>query len=475
MHSKGLLAMESTIVRQNIQRLQKEILPQFGNIATVIAAIDQSGGRALLVGGAVRDLLLGGNVKDLDIEIHGLGLNQLEAILKRFGHVRLVGKQFGVLRVDGIDVDWSIPRSDGSGRKPKVHFDPDMPLEKAFLRRDLTINAMGIDLITWKLVDPFNGQKDLQLKLLRAPDVELFKEDPLRLFRVMQFVGRLNMQPDQELNQICASMDISTVATERIQQEFEKLFLKSKQPSSGIRWLQQIGRLKEILPELHATIGVEQEPEWHPEGDVFEHSLQALDKAVTLECDSEEERFILMIAALCHDLGKVTTTQIIEGRIRTFGHDTAGVIPTQNMIQKFTSKISIIKTVAKLVQHHMMPGAFIASGAKRVAYKRLAKKLAPETNCKMLAKVAVADKCGRNPEKGIPLYQCEPVDVLAFQEAAQKCGVFLCPEPPILMGSDLLGLMQPGPAMGKLLDRAYKIQIEEGITDKDELKKRVLK
>lgn len=466
--------MESTIVAQNIQRLQKEILPKFGNIITVVDAIDKSGGRSLLVGGAVRDLLLGVPVKDLDIEVHGLALNQLEIILKRFGHVRLVGKQFGVLRVDGIDVDWSIPRTDGSGRKPKVALDPHMPLEKAFLRRDLTINAMGIDLITWQLVDPLNGQKDLQLKLLRAPDEQLFKEDPLRLFRVMQFMGRFEMQPDKELNQLCSKMDISTVATERIQQEFEKLFLKSKRPSLGIRWLQQIGRLKEILPELYATIGVIQRPDYHPEGDVFEHSLQALDKAVTLETNSNEERFILITAALCHDLGKVTTTKEVDGKIIAHGHDTAGVEPAKKLMQNFTGKLSIIKTVAKLVKHHMMPAAFISSGAKRAAYKRLAKKLAPETNCQMLAKLAVADKCGRNPEKGKPLQNCQPPDIVAFQEAAEKCGVLLQPEPPVLMGSDLLEVMQPGPVMGKILERAYKIQIEEGITGKEELKKRVL-
>lgn len=467
--------MKSTIVTQNIQRLKNEILPQFGNISTVVTAIDRSGGRALLVGGAVRDLLLGRPVKDLDIEVHGLPLSQLEAILKRFGHVRLVGKKFGVLRLDSIDVDWSIPRTDGAGRKPKVALDPYLSLKDAFLRRDLTINAMGIDLITYQLEDPFNGQKDLKQGVLRAPDPELFVQDPLRFFRVMQFIGRFALEPDEQLNHICREMDLSEVAPERIYQEFEKLFLKSERPSLGIQWLQNIERLQEILPELYDTIGVSQRPDYHPEGDVFEHSLQALDKAATIECKDDNERLTLMMSALCHDLGKVITTEEIDGILRCFGHDTAGVPLSQNLLAKLTNKTMIKETVAKLVRYHLMPGAFIKSGAKRSAYKRLAKKLAPQTNCSMLAKLALADVCGRNPERNGPLLDCDPPDIKGFIEASERINVLYEPEPPVLMGADLLGQIKPGPQLGKLLERAYKIQIEEGIIDKDELKKRVLK
>lgn len=466
--------MESTIVIQNIQRLKKEILPCFGNVLTVVEALDRSGARALLVGGAVRDLLLGMPVKDLDIEVHGIALEQLEVILKRFGNVRIVGKQFGVLRIDGIDVDWSIPRIDGAGRKPIVQLNPYLSLHDAFLRRDLTINAMGIDLITYQLQDPFNGQKDLENKVLKAPDPDLFVKDPLRFFRVMQFIGRFNMHPDAQLNALCKNMDLSSIATERIYEEYEKLLLKSARPSLGFVWLKKIERLKQLLPQLYDTIGVQQEFEWHPEGDVFEHSMQALDKAATIACENDQERLVLMFAALCHDLGKVTHTQIIDGRIRALGHDTAGVPLAQKLLDRLTHKQVIKETVPKLVQFHMMPGAFIKSGAKRAAYKRLAKKLAPQTHCAMLAKVAFADKCGRNPEKNGPLLNCFLPDIEAFVDAAQKIGVLFAPEAPVLMGADLLEFVKPGPQMGKMLEKAYQIQIDEGITDKETLKKRIL-
>ncbi len=342
------------------------------------------------------------------------------------------------------------------------------------MRRDLTSNAMGIDLITFQLEDPFDGQRDLKQGILRAPDPELFIQDPLRFFRVMQFIGRLQMVPDEQLNHICREMDLSEVASERIFQEFEKLFLKSKQPSLGIQWLQDIDRLKEILPQLHDTIGVVQRPDYHPEGDVFEHSKQALDKATELECADEEERLTLIMAALCHDLGKAVATQEVDGVIHAFGHDTMGAPIAAELLEKLTNKTSIKETVPKLVRYHMMPFAFIKSGAKKSAYKRLAKKLAPHTNCAMLAKLSIADKLGRNPEVGKPLVGITHPDIDGFIQIVEQVGVLNEPEPAVLMGADLLDQVKPGPRMGKLLEKAYKIQIEQGVTDKEELKKRIL-
>ncbi len=271
--------MKFTKISPDIQRTLQDTLKNYHPIELIIAALDRAGATVLLVGGAVRDLLLSLPVKDLDIEVHGLALPELEKILKQFGPVSLVGKSFGVLRVHGLDIDWSLPRSDSGGRKPTVTVDPHLSLHDAFIRRDLTVNAMGINLKTFELIDPFDGLADLQNKILRTPDVQFFAQDPLRLFRVMQFIGRFNMQPDKQLNDICAAMDISTISTERIELEFEKLLLKSARPSLGIRWLRQIGRLKEIMPELYRTIGVEQNREFHPEGDVFEHTMQAIDAA----------------------------------------------------------------------------------------------------------------------------------------------------------------------------------------------------
>src|SRR5437016_2162547 len=168
---------------------------KFPSIVTIIEYLDSIGASALLVGGAVRDALLEKKVdeiKDFDIEVYHISLDQLEEILAAHGPLRSVGKSFGVLKIDTLPIDWSIPRSDSIGRKPSVTIDPDMNFEKAFSRRDVTINAMGINLKTKELIDPFNGLEDLNKKILRSPDIKKFSEDPLRLLRVMQFVGRFD-------------------------------------------------------------------------------------------------------------------------------------------------------------------------------------------------------------------------------------------------------------------------------------------
>lgn len=465
--------MKSTKVVENVQKSISHIFTTSPLIKAIVERLDQSKGRALLVGGAVRDLLLEKPPKDIDIEVHGLSINQLEQILKEFGHVRLVGKAFGVLRIDGLDVDWSIPRTDSSGRKPKVEFDPHMPLEQALRRRDLTINAMAVDMVTKELQDPFNGLRDLESGTLRVPDKQLFIEDPLRYFRVMQFIGRFEMKPDEELYELGKTMDLNNISQERIVEEFAKLCIKGTKPSLGIQWLRDTGRLKAILPEIYDTIGIEQDPEWHPEGDVYEHSKQAMDAAVNFEYQSNEDKLTMVLAALCHDVGKVVATQHVDGRIRSLGHDVKGVPIAATFLDRVTNIQTVKDTILKLVRYHMIPVAFVKNNAKAPAYKRLAKKLAPQTNIQELTRLAYCDKSGRNPDRQAPFEVCPEELIEAFLEQAKKYGVDKTFEPPVLMGKDLLAHVNPGPELGKLLQKAYRIQIEDGIIDKDELKKRL--
>lgn len=466
--------MKCTKIDQSRESLLRKIIQQYPSIADIIKKITNHKGRALLVGGAVRDLLLELPIKDLDIEVHGLTIEQLQKILAEFGPVSLVGKAFGVLRLHGLDIDWSLPRADSSGRHPEVKIDPYMKMEDAFKRRDLTINAMGIDLNTFELVDPWGGCHDVQNGILRAPDAHLFKEDPLRLFRVMQFIGRFGFTPDNELNELCAHMDLAGISIERIEAEFDKLLLKSPQPSLGLRWLQKIGRLKDVFPELAHTIGVPQEPDWHPEGDVFEHTMQAIDAGAQLSYENTEQKLIALYALMCHDLGKVSTTKTIDGRLRSWGHEETGVPLAKSLLKRITRRVDLIHAVEKLVRHHMAPGQFPANGAKLPAYKRLALKLAPEVNMELLAKISLADKRGRNPVTHQPLSIDVP-EIEQFLHKAQEAHVMHKPEEPVLLGRDLAGIIEPGPKMGALLKKAYEIQIDEGITEKEELLKRILK
>ena len=421
----------------------------------------------------VRDLLLGLAMKDIDIEVHGMPFEELEALLKRFGEVSLVGKSFGVLRYPGLDIDWAVPRIDAAGRKPEVSIDPFMPIKDAFARRDLTINAMGINAKTGELIDPFGGQQDLESKILRAPNEHFFAEDPLRLFRVMQFISRFGMMPDEALNELCKKMNIKAVSRERIEKEFEKMLLKSKRPSCGIRWLKDIGRLAELLPELAATIGIAQDAEYHPEGDVFEHTMQTLDAAAQLPYENDHIKLIALYAALCHDLGKVSTSEKQDGRITSIGHAQKSAEYARSMMKRITDNKDLIDAVTKLVKYHMAPLQFIDNNASAAAYKRLANKLAPHASLALLIDLAIADKRGRNPESHEPLKEMY-ADIDEFRKRAMNAQVLEAVEKPLLYGRDVADIVEPGPKMGELLKRAYEIQMEEGFTDKEKLKQRLL-
>lgn len=451
------------------------LLNDYPEVIKIVAAISQAGGKAYLVGGAVRDLLIGYGVKDLDIEVHNLTIEQLQKVLAQFGKVRLVGKSFGVLRLYNLDVDWSLPRSDAAGRKPSVSVDPFMGIKDACSRRDLTINAMLIDLETFELLDPFDGQDDLEKRRLRAPDAKKFVEDPLRFYRVMQFIGRFEMEPDTQLDAICKTMNVSDVSVERIENELYKLFTKSVRPSLAFRWLQKIDRLDDLFPELFALIGLKQEPRWHPEGDVYEHTMQAIDAAAQRMYHDSKEKYIIVYAALCHDLGKLTTTTNNDGVIKSYGHEQESERIAKQMLKRLLRNQVIKKTILKLVRYHMRPMGLVQGKAKPSAYKRLASKLAPEVTLQMLADLAYADRLGRNPQKGQPLPpETQDREVDEFIAKSQKANVFTHIEKPILQGKDLLDVFKPGPELGAAIKKAYNIQLEQNIKNKSELKRLAL-
>ncbi len=388
----------------------------------------------------------------------------------------VVGKAFGVLRLHGLDVDWSLPRADSPGRKPTVVIDPFMPVEVAARRRDLTMNAIALDLMTDELIDPCNGIRDINNKILRTPDARFFIQDPLRFYRVMQFIGRFEMLPDDELNALCAEMDIAHISRERIEEEFKKLFLYSARPSHGIRWLHNIGRLHDVLPELAATVGVKQNPHYHPEGDVFEHTMQAIDAAAVIAHNYENEfdKLVLLYAALCHDLGKVTKTTVVDGVIKSIGHEKDSKKFTRTMMKRITHNADLIGAVSSLVLYHMTPLQFTSNKAKLPAYKRLANKLAHNVSMLMLIDLCIADKRGRNGVGHEPL-TCDFPDVEIFRKKVEQAGVSTGAVEPILKGADLLDIVQPGPQMGELLRAAYEMQIDQGVTDKNILKEYVIK
>lgn len=470
------------------------------NLKHIIKEIELCGGTSYMVGGSVRDLVLNKPIKDADIEVHGTTQKKLESILKKFGPVIFVGQKFGVLRLKKFDVDWSLPRKDSKGRKPIVKIDPFLSIEIACKRRDLTMNAMAINLNfvcknltklrllkgtqfikTLQIIDPYGGLKDITKKQLCAVDKTLFIEDPLRFFRVMQFIGRFEMQPDKNLNNICKNMALcdpelnKPLARERIFEEIKKLFLKSKKPSLGIRWLLKIERLNEIFPEIYNLIGTKQNPKYHPEGDVFEHTMQVLDAAANIEFydkkNIENEKFLVIMAAFCHDLGKPKAT---DAELHARGHERMGVPICNSLLKRLTNQKTFIIAVKKLVEHHRAPAALLSDGAELKAYKRLALKLSPEATLRHLGLLTLADMRGRKGKSKNPFKKKFTNLFLRFMQKVKAAQVENKPEPAVLLGRHLIDCVKPGPDMGRLLNMAYTIQIEENIKNWMELKKRVL-
>jgi tRNA nucleotidyltransferase (CCA-adding enzyme) len=464
--------MRYVCTQEQVALQAQALMNQHHDSARIVQALQERGARVLLVGGAVRDMFLRIPVHDIDIEVYGIAYDELEALMQKYGVVRYVGKSFGVLRIDGVDVDWSLPRIDSSGRKPLVQLDPDLDYTESFKRRDLTMNAIGIDLATYSIVDPYHGQEAMRAGILRATDPDFFVQDPLRLYRVMQFVSRFGMYPDEQLAALCKAMDVSGVSRERIEMEFDKMLLRSHSPSLGLRWLAHLGILPRLFPELAALQGVAQQHTWHPEGDVFEHTMQALDAAARLEVESQYRR-VLLYAVLCHDLGKATTTGVIDGNIRSFGHEKAGVALASTLLKRITKQHFFIRDVETLVYYHMRPGQLVAGNARLQAYKRLAHALGSSVTLQLLAHVAMADRQGRNGASHEPLNKPDG-DILLFIQRSREAGVLLHPEKPLLSGRDLLDVIPPGAALGKAVAAAYTLQLQEQITDKTILKERLL-
>ena len=445
-------------------------------IKTVAEGIAAESGRAYFVGGYVRDRLLGRVPKDVDVEVFGLDLDRLQKILAdrwTGGKLLQVGRQFGVFRLTGLDADWSVPRTDSTGRHPQVTMDPWMTPAQACRRRDLTMNAMLMDVISEEILDPWGGRQDIKRRVLKTPDTERFVEDPLRFYRVMQFAARFEMKPDKVLNRACSRMEIGSVAVERVEDEFAKLFLEARNPSLGLRWLDEVGRLGEVLPELVPLKETPQEPDWHPEGDVLDHTLQVVDAAAGLRGGDRDRNLKLMWAALCHDLGKPATTTLRKGRIRTPEHDRESERLALRLLGRLVRNTAVKKGALKLVAHHMKPMQFFQNRSSAKGFKRLALKLAPQADLELLADLALADFRGTNPEGNEPL-EGEAASLIWFREQAQASGVEHEPEHPVLMGRHLKGYVEPGPGMGRILQKAYGIQLEEGIKDVEVLRKRAL-
>lgn len=390
-------------------------IPVPAAVLPLCAACADAGGRALLVGGYVRDALNGAPVKDVDVEVHGLPLDALVATLRPLGRVNEVGRSFGVLKLklnrriagEPDEIDVSLPRRDsrqGPGHRGiQATADPFLGIVEAARRRDLTINAIAYDPLLGAWEDPFHGREDLERRILRAVDAATFGEDPLRALRVAQFAGRFEFAVDPALEALCRAMPLHELPAERIRGEVEKLLLRSRRPSLGWNYAWRIGAWAKVLPE-------------------WGEAPEALDRAAAAPIDGEARRLALLLAAGCSG-GDLASAERALDRLRM--HRVGG----------YRVREQVLFLVAATPE---IPAAPVDETTTRRWAER--------------GEVALLAALAGRPD---------------IQAAAEAAGVAEGPLPVLAGGADLTRMGVPaGPRMGALLAGLREAQLEGTLTSR---------
>ena len=435
---------------KNIEEGHRQALLRVCNLIT------QAGGRAWLVGGTVRDGVLGLEQRDLDLEAFGLPADKLREALEQEFQLDLVGQSFGILKLRGAPIDVGLPRREskaGLGHKEfDIVSDPYLPLPEAAARRDFTINAIYLDPLTAEVADPFSGLQDIERRLLRHTS-PAFREDPLRVLRGMQLAARFELHTVPETIAECRTIGMEGLATERVFDEWQKLLVRGVKPSIGLQFLRDTHWLS-YYPELEALIGCVQDPVYHPEGDVWIHTLACLDVFADERWGDPWEDLVVGLAVLCHDLGKpLTTTMDSGGRVRAIEHEKVGVEVTEEFLARITHQRKLAREVLPLVAEHMQPAMLERADASDAAVRRLSKRVG---RIDRLLRVARADALGRPPLKSNP-FPAGPW----LAEKAERLKVMSSAPAPLVQGRDLMDMgWKPGPHFQGILERVYRAQLE---------------
>ena len=425
-----------------------------------LAVIRRAGGRPMLVGGYVRDAIMnpGAVSKDIDVEVYGVAdPDVLAAALAEAGKVTEAGKAFGVLKVRAGDteMDISLPRREsktGAGHRGfDVIPDGSLGFREASGRRDFTINSMMADPQTGDVIDHWGGVADLATGVLRHT-TEAFSEDPLRVLRAVQFAARFGFRLALGTIILCRRLAdaYSELPVERVWCEMEKIGTAGTHISVALDTLEASG-WERHFPQIAALHGIRQDPQWHPEGDVHVHSGLAADQAARLADEAGltgTDRFVVVMAALAHDFGKVTHTQWPHGgRITSHGHAAAGVEPAQALLRSIGCPEGTAARIVPLVREHMC----IAGRPTKPAVRRLARRLVPATLAEMTL-VCGADQAGRGDPDA-------PNPAAAWLEMGRGLSVQERPAKGLLTGDHLIAAgMVPGPAFRPLLAEALAAQ-----------------
>ena len=401
-----------------------------GRLLKIAGDIREAGGRAFLVGGWVRDALLGKPCRDYDIEVYDMAQDALVPILSKYGRTNLVGKAFGVihLAMKGLSLDFSFPRTEskvGYGHRGfVVHTDEKLSFKEAALRRDFTINAMGMELPELTLCDPYGGIGDLKAHTLRHVG-PAFAEDSLRILRGVQFASRFGCTLAPETVELCRTLSLDDLSVERLFEEFKKWLLKPGKPSLGLCAFLDI-KLDEYFPEILPFEG-----SWEKLGAILDNMAELRDASALSEAQAMEFAFA---ALLC---GSPATSL--------------------KFLERITNEVHLLKVVPPLLQSFSALDTSIVQDAP--ALRRLAVKLDGLKLLCLLVKSAPREYFAGGAPAGSDFAD-------KLWEAASSLGLLEKAPQPYLTGKMLLDLgVAPGRQMGEIIKRSFELQLDGKITD----------
>lgn len=412
----------------------------------IAGEIREAGGRAYLVGGWVRDAMLGGNCRDYDIEVYDMEQDELVAILSKFGRCNLIGKAFGVIHLSmkGESLDFSFPRTEskvGYGHRGfVVKTDAKLTFREAALRRDFTINAMGMELPELTLCDPYNGVEDLKAGLLRHVG-PAFAEDSLRILRGVQFASRFKLKLAPETVEMCRTLSLDDLSIERLFEEFKKWLLKPGKPSLGLRAFLDI-KLDEYFPEIRPLYAAG--PDAQSEAVGWDRLGMLLDNLSYVDNLTDEERMVLMFAGL------------LAGNVN--GADTTSCSDCEKTALKFlgriTNEIKLVRGVPLLLKHSFRyePQSTIPTDSE---IRRLSVEL---SGLRLYLAFLRSNPCYGMDERH--------AYVDSFKARAEELGVYERPPMAYLTGKMLMDLgVKPGKQMGELIKKSFELQLDGEIAD----------
>ncbi len=447
----------------SLEKKQKDACLKIGEI------VQEAGGVAVLVGGCVRDAVWSKlfkdtppkMTKDIDIEVFRLEPGKLLEVLQQHFQVDTVGQSFGVYKLKYLDIDVAVPRKEskrGQGHKGfAIEGSPELSFLEAAVRRDFTINAISWNVGSGEVIDPLGGLEDLRKRILKHCSAQ-FAEDPLRVLRAMQFIGRFELEVEAETLELCKRIHPENLSKERIFEEWKKWILGSRYPSKGLHFLRDCGWI-EYYPDLKATIGCRQRPDKHPEGDVWIHTCHCMDAFASEKVGIEYEDLVVGFAVLCHDLGKPSTTEMgPDGVFRSPKHEAAGEAPTRRFLAQMTEQKELIEDIVTLVTHHMRPTELYKAQASDSAVRRLASAVGP---LERLLRVCSADRGGRPPMKKGDFPEAkwliDKAEALDLKTKAPK---------PLLQGRHLIERgLNPSTEFKVILDEAFEAQLSGDFHD----------